>query len=250
MSALHSFIAGIFRVSHGRYQTVDIYRGVMFVLMAIYHIFIFGKNYNMIITTIPDGIGWQIFQKFIAGSFFFLVGVSLYLGYNKYINYLKYFYRLGQLIGCAFIITVTSFLLYPDAPVTFGIIHSIATCYVLGIILMQFKLDKLAIPLGIIILVIGVIYQRAVFTHPLLQWTGLSSYSSAAFDYQPLFPWFGVVLLGLGLAPWLDKYWRRLEPAPNPMTSALAFAGQHTLFLYMIHVPIILGTFEVLRLFG
>ena len=64
-------------------------------------------------------------------------------------------------------------------------------------------------------------------------------------DVVPIFPWFGVVVLGMGTL----KLLRGLEPAkrllaaesPEPALRGLAFIGRHSLAFYLIHQPVILA---------
>jgi uncharacterized membrane protein len=64
-------------------------------------------------------------------------------------------------------------------------------------------------------------------------------------DWRPLTPWAGVALVGLGAArlpgvlAWLmrpDRWRARSAPMRG-----LAFAGRHSLFVYLVHQPILIG---------
>ena len=86
-------------------------------------------------------------------------------------------------------------------------------------------------------------------SHPLLDWTGLGGETAPAFDFQPLLPWLGVVLWGAALGralldPWGNSVlaWHS-ESAP---VRGLAFLGRHSLLVYMVHVPILLGIASLL----
>ena len=70
-------------------------------------------------------------------------------------------------------------------------------------------------------------------------WLGLGTQDPATLDWRPLMPWGGVLLLGLGLArlaPPLPNWRARLAPLRG-----LAFAGRHSLAVYLIHQPILIG---------
>ncbi|HXZ16169.1 MAG TPA: heparan-alpha-glucosaminide N-acetyltransferase domain-containing protein, partial [Roseiarcus sp.] len=64
-------------------------------------------------------------------------------------------------------------------------------------------------------------------------------------DWYPLLPWAGVTLLGLGIArlpgllAWLSRpcRWR----ARSAVSLAIAFAGRHSLAVYLLHQPILFG---------
>jgi uncharacterized membrane protein len=66
-------------------------------------------------------------------------------------------------------------------------------------------------------------------------------------DYVPLFPWFGVVLLGIFLGRliiahpvWLSRY-HVMRP--------LALAGRHSLAIYLLHQPVLLGVLSLVTFF-
>ncbi|HZD43859.1 MAG TPA: heparan-alpha-glucosaminide N-acetyltransferase domain-containing protein, partial [Methanomicrobiales archaeon] len=62
-------------------------------------------------------------------------------------------------------------------------------------------------------------------------------------DYAPLFPWFGVVLIGLYLGGVLYPRGQRRFSVPewkNPVGAFFALLGRNSLVIYMAHIPIIL----------
>ena len=68
-------------------------------------------------------------------------------------------------------------------------------------------------------------------------------------DYRPLLPWFGVVLLGVfagnlfyGTGKRTAGLAGRMPPPARPLT----FLGRHSLFIYLVHQPILVGLLAVL----
>ena len=62
-------------------------------------------------------------------------------------------------------------------------------------------------------------------------------------DYEPIFPWFGVVLIGMGLGEFLYPEGVRsftLPQIPEIVVRPLAFLGRHSLIIYLVHQPIII----------
>ena len=147
--------------------------------------------------------------------------------------------RLAILIGCAAVVTVTSVILFPRAPVYFGILHSIALCSVIGLPMRRFVFPNLL--LGGLIITIGSTIQSAYFDSRTLNWIGMSETLPATLDHRPLFPWMGVVLLGIAAGNTLLERRMPAPPAQGVLARGISFLGRHTLFLYMAHVPVLIA---------
>jgi len=241
-----SFLASQFQTSSQRYQMVDVYRGIALLAMVIYHFCFFSNVYGVFHIPITSDLRWIIFQKSIAASFFFLVGVSLYLAYGSGIHYGKFAKRLSLLIFCAVIVTSTSLLFFPNAVVWFGILHAIAICSVLGLLFLRFQILNIVIAIPIIWM--GISYSSPAFNETYLYWFGLGTEHFNTLDYQPLAPWFGVVLLGIAAGSLLQKSTFKHRSYNTAPVLMLTYLGKHTLFLYMAHVPFILLVMEIISL--
>ena len=71
----------------------------------------------------------------------------------------------------------------------------------------------------------------------------MSSVDPRSNDYVPIFPWFGAVLAGIGFAQLATRsgLTTRLADIRLPGTGLLRFAGRHSLIVYLIHQPILIG---------
>jgi uncharacterized membrane protein len=80
---------------------------------------------------------------------------------------------------------------------------------------------------------------------PSLWWVGLSRRIPDTLDVRPLFPWTGLILLGVafGQAGGLTLLPRpgRLHGRPG---RAIAAAGRHTLPIYLFHQPVLFAAFS------
>jgi uncharacterized membrane protein len=105
-----------------------------------------------------------------------------------------------------------------------------------------FRFGKYNIFLGLVCIAIGLF--TATFQGPLwLLPFGIDPPSVTSVDYTPLFPWFGVVLIGLGAGEYLyTKGVRQFTmPAVTKLVATpLSFLGQHSLIIYLIHQPVII----------
>jgi uncharacterized membrane protein len=74
---------------------------------------------------------------------------------------------------------------------------------------------------------------------------GIPPYGFMTIDYYPLIPWFGVILVGYGIGsitfsrlPHRKKF---LVEAKSQKLEAISWPGRHSLLLYLIHQPILIG---------
>ena len=205
--------------------------------MVVYHFSWFATDAGLLELPIRSHLGWVSFQKSIASTFFGLVGVSLHLSGARGRGF---WMRMGKVAGCALVVTVTSLVLDPRRLVSFGILHSIAACSLLVRPLLGQHSPVLG-ALGVALVALGVGVSHPLFSHAALQWTGLSPHLSATFDIQPLLPWLGVVVLGVVAGRGLQRSAWAHAPVDGPLARVLRLAGRHSLFLYMAHVPVLVG---------
>jgi uncharacterized membrane protein len=99
----------------------------------------------------------------------------------------------------------------------------------------------LAVALGVAAIVAGLAVSHPFFDARATSWLGFNTIKPATEDFVPLFPWVGVVLLGIGAGHELLQ--RELAPiAPLARAPrALRWLGRHSLAVYMVHQPLLLG---------
>ena len=225
-----------------RYQLVDVLRGLAIVLMVGYHL-CFDLNYfGLLHLDMYRDPAWIALRSLIVTLFLFLVGVSLHLAGVTGRGRSAYLHRLGLLLGCAVLVSIASYQLFPHSWIFFGVLHFIAVASVLGLAMRG--RGTLNLVLGVALVAIGASLSHPLFNQPALQWIGLMTHKPITEDYVPLLPWFGVVLLGMwsaqrllrdGPPRWLQRHYRAW-PLP-----ALALGGRHGLAIYMLHQPLLLG---------
>jgi len=73
---------------------------------------------------------------------------------------------------------------------------------------------------------------------------GLRSENFVFVDYFPLLPWFGVVLLGLGIGNILHSHHSRRVKLPElgrfPLFRPLCAMGRNSLLIYVVHQPVLI----------
>ena len=227
-----------------RLPIVDAARGVALLAMFVYHmgwnLAYFGYLGDAVVT---DPL-WRGFAMAIAGSFLFLVGVSLVLATREGIRWRSFLIRLAVIVAAAGLITLVTYFLFPTSFIYFGILHSIAVSSVLGLLFLR-------APLWLIALTAVAVFAAPFFlSHPYFnafhwRWLGLMTYFPQTNDYEPILPWFSATLAGILTARlvlqrgWEHQFarWRgRSWPG-----RVLRFGGRNSLAVYLIHQPIFFG---------
>jgi uncharacterized membrane protein len=88
--------------------------------------------------------------------------------------------------------------------------------------------------------------QLPLFDRPWLNWIGMMTHKPATEDYVPLFPWLGVVLIGVAIGSALPRMQRWLASADRYAPRWLAWLGRHSLVIYLVHQPLLVGALRVL----
>lgn len=234
------------KAPHGaaRIDLVDGARGIALLAMAIYHFSWDLSFLQLIVTEVGIDPAWKWFARAIAGSFLFLVGVSLVLGHGEEFHPRPFAKRLAMITIAAASITVVTFFAFPDSYIFFGILHCIALSSVLALPFLRMPWP-LVIATAIVVVGAPRIAASHGFNAPLLAWLGLGTRVPQTNDYVPIFPWFGMVLAGVAAARALAAWTRRLAVrrwrAKNPLSRILALAGRHSLLVYLLHQPALLA---------
>lgn len=203
---------------------------------------------------------WARFADATAGAFLFLVGVSLAISYSRASAggsdrslFGKYLMRGIRVFAYGMALTVV-FLVFGMGVVAFGILHLIGVSIILAYPLLRYRYANLF--LGLSIIAVGVYMRIEGFSSesPWLLPFGVVPENLVMPDYRPLLPWFGVVLLGLfaGNIIYGDGKRPALFAGKAPAAARpLLPPGRNSLFIYLIHQPILilllaaLGVIEV-----
>ncbi len=223
-----------------RLPVIDVLRGVALVAMVVYH-FSWDLAYHRLVDwQVAADPAWKDFARSIAASFLFISGLSLSLSARDGLDLARHVRRIGKIALAAAAVSVVTWLVFPDAWVFFGILHMIALGSLLATPLLRAP-AVLPIALGLVVLAIAWTVASPAFDTPALWWVGLAPTAPPTNDYVPLFPWFGPMLLGVGVGRLLATDTIRLPPVGAGRGPArwLAVAGRWTLPVYLLHQPIL-----------
>lgn len=234
-----------------RFWEVDSLRGLAIVMMVTFH-FIFDLNYFGICSfNISSGFLWW-FARITAFMFIFLVGVSLSLSYSRttildnHITqkklFLKYLKRGLKIFSYGLLITAATWIFIGNGFIIFGILHLIGIAIILEYIFLKGKYINLIF--GLVFITAGIYLMGFTFDFYGLLWLGFTPNNFYTVDYFPLLPWLGVVSLGIFLGNTLYENYIRRFKLPDLSNSLIIkisdFLGRHSLFIYLIHQPIII----------
>lgn len=228
----------------GRVDAVDVARGLALIGMAAFHLTWDLADFQLISPLLPFTPPMRLLSHTVASAFLALAGLSLALAHRDRLNLRAFGKRLAIVGGAAALVTAGSSFFAPGMTIRFGILHCIAAASLIALPLIKAPAWA-SLAAGVLAIALPVFVQSKAFDSPALLWLGLGEALPNTLDWRPFFPWAGVTLLGLGAArlpgvlKWLTRpgRWRtRWAPA-----RALAFAGRHSLAVYLVHQPILIG---------
>jgi uncharacterized membrane protein len=235
-----------------RFWEVDAASGVAIIMMIVYHS-----------TYVLDTLGgydiqstsghWALFADLTAGLFLFLVGVSLAISRARtsltgWRLFGKYLARGLRILAYGMVLTVVLLALGMGV-VAFGILQLIGVSIILAYPFLGLRLTNLV--LGAIIFAAGQyvlaqdLYSESFWLLPF----GVVPEGVVMPDYRPLLPWFGVVLIGLFFGNVVYGDGKRpavLEDKAPVLARPLLPLGRNSLFIYLIHQPIIIALLAAL----
>ncbi len=231
-----------------RIWELDAFRGICILGMVAVHFV-----YDM--TELYQLADWKLPQWFYIlqtwGSLFFLLlsGICVTLGSHSV--------RRGLIVfGCGMLCTAVtvgmSFVGFDDSIIIyFGVLHCLGVCMLLWPLLKRLPTWALAV-LGTAIAAAGLyITAEPLVDFPWLIPFGFTYPGFATSDYFPLLPYLGFFLLGSVLGRTVYRKKETLFPKVNPdffLLRFFIFCGKQSLFIYLLHQPILSGLFMLLTL--
>lgn len=226
-----------------RYLFIDNLRGIAFLFMVIHHIFYFKDVSNDYTTSYADNIFVQSSGTLARTLFIFLVGLSLSITDKKKFNMKKRINRSLEILLNAGIISLITYIYYPDIFVRFGVLHFIALASLLG----SYFIDKKQ--LTFVFMLVFLLLKPLSVNNSLIDTITGAKINYNMMDYFPLFPWFGLLLFGLhvGQTSNLIDIEKSLSDISNIFTenNVLTQIGQNGLKLYTLHVILLIFIYNI-----
>lgn len=227
----------------GRLLALDTARTLAVVCMVAYHFTFDLAMFGLIDPGTMSQPFWYYFARMIAGSFLFLSGISLWLSHGRGIRWPAFWKRWAMIAASAALVTAGSIFFVPGGPIWFGILHAMAATALIGLIALRLPWP-VTLALATVIFAAAWGPRFAAFDPIWLVWTGLAETRPMMGDYTPLIPWAAPALAGIAFAKALRlDQWRGTPP--SHLTHALTFPGRHSLIIYLLHQPIMIGLFNL-----
>ena len=231
-----------------RWHLIDALRGLALLNMlgmhALYDVHVvFGREPGWALR--PEVHFWQ---QYICWSFILIAGFSYAWGK-------KHNLRRGLLLNLfGFAITAVTLLFVPEEAIWFGILNFIG-CAILLTLALERGLDRLPDVPGLLLsaalfwffrrveiglLGFGLRLPQALYRFRILAPLGFPDPGFRSSDYFPLLPWLFLFWCGFYLRPLMDRSPACIRAA-RVKIPLLSFVGRHTLPVYLLHQPLLMG---------
>jgi len=239
----------IIKKPDGRLWEIDLLRGIAVVAMICFHFTYDLKYFSLVDPEVYSGYVVYL-SNLIPVTFLILAGVSLTISYSKAKEKLtkkeikiKYIKRGLEVFFLGMVITIISIIALPELFIIFGILHCIGISIIFSIPFIKYRLTNLF--LGFFIVGLGVYLKFFTFDFNFLVPFGFLPHHFASIDYFPIFPWFGVVLIGIAIGnfafPNAKRSFSIRDFSTNYVIKGMCFIGRHSLLIYFLHQPILIG---------
>lgn len=238
-----------------RYRALDALRGFALLNMMLYHglwdvVYLFGRD----ISWFTSSVGF-VWQQCICWTFILLSGFCWSLGSKK----LK---RGLMVLGVSVIITAVTLIFMPDAPILFGVLTLLGSAMLLMLPL-KGVLQKVPVYFGLSGSFILFLLTKNVnegflgffgyewirlpegwYTNLFTAYLGFRPRGFWSADYFSLIPWFFLYVTGYFLYRLFEKkQW--LSHLTSSVSRPLEWLGRHSLWVYVLHQPILYGLYFV-----
>ena len=240
-----------------RLYLLDTIRGLAIIGMIFIHVSYDLPVYFNFIPQYLYSTWYEVFSQCVRITFIFLSGYCAMMGAKTL--------KRGLIVSAAgLLVTLVSFIAGVDPPIIFGVLTLIGASMLLSVPFKKIINKKNALPVFIVCLLLfvctlhlcsgyfGFVWHSFFYYPPALfrirnpyllyplAFLGIPGYSFASSDYFPLIPWFFLFMAGFSFYALCgeslkEKKFMRLRIEP------LAFLGKYSLYVYLIHQPLILG---------
>lgn len=218
-----------------RIWELDALRGLCILAVLVFHlIFDLVEVFGLIRWDYP---GWfRLLRDWGGVVFLILSGLCVTLGSRSC--------RRGLIVlGCGMLCTAVTVAMtfvgfHPSMIIWFGVLHCLGTCMLLWPLFRKLPWWALLL-LGLTGVGVGLWALRTPVDTVWLVPFGFVFPGFASSDYFPLLPHLGFFLIGTALGRTLYRQKKSLFPAAPGWAKPLTFCGRHSLWIYLLHQPVL-----------
>ena len=223
-----------------RIWELDALRGICILAVLVVHlIFDLVEMFQAVRWDYPH---WFVLVRDWGGVIFLILsGICVTLGSHPV--------RRGAIVlGCGMICTIVTYIMstmgfHSSIIIYFGVLHCLGICMLLWPVFKGLPWWVLAL-IGGILVALGFWFDTMQVESRYLIALGLKYPGFATSDYFPLLPHLGFFLLGAVLGKTLYLKKQTLFPNVSPenvLVRGLSFCGRHSLWIYLLHQPVLYG---------
>lgn len=237
-----------------RLDALDALRTGAMLWMTLYHLCYDLNHFGFARFAMLSDPYWTLQRTGIVSLFLFCAGLGQGLAVADGQGWPRFWRRWTQVAGCALLVSLASWWMFPASYIHFGVLHGLAIMLVVVRLTARWGaalwgLGALAITLPPLAGAWLAQPEQAALAEALNTrlWNGLGLVTRKPHteDYVPLLPWMGVVWWGAAVAA-LPGLRRRLQRwSAHPGLRRLAGPGRWSLSYYMLHQPVLMGLLMV-----
>ncbi len=223
-----------------RIWELDALRGVFILCVVIVHTIFDLQIFGFIGEETP--LLFNVIRDYGGILFILISGICVTLGSHSF--------RRGVIVFlCGMVITGVTYAMYfidhsnKDLLIHFGVLHLLGLCMILYPLYKKLPLWAAAV-FGVLIILLGFVFSPLRSDVPLSFVIGIIPKGYVAADYFPLVPNMGWFMIGSVLGRTVYQSRESLMPRfpyeARPV-KFFSFCGRHSLWIYMLHQPVIYG---------
>ena len=223
-----------------RFDRLDALRAVAIIWMAVFHFSFDLNHFRFIHQDFHHDPFWTVQRTCIVSLFMFCAGVGQAAAADQQQRWPRFWGRWAQVAGCAVLVSLGSWLMFPKSFISFGVLHGLAVLLI--IVRLSAGAGPWLWPLGLVALVQPHLVQHPGFDTRWTNWVGLVTRLPVTEDYVPVLPWIGAMWWAFAVGRWVLAHRRHWLTGELPRAlRPLAVLGRWGLSFYMLHQPVLIG---------
>ncbi|QTD47106.1 DUF1624 domain-containing protein [Ottowia testudinis] len=238
-----------------RFAGIDALRGVAMLWMTVYHFCYDLQHFGYVRQNFHEDPVWTWQRTGIVSLFLLCAGAGQAIAVQQGQGWPRFWRRCAQVAGCAALVSLGSWWMFPHSWISFGVLHGMAVMLLITrwLLVRGWLAGVAPWILGLALVLAGPLLSQWLQAHGSpalsaalqgrwLNWLGVVMEKPFTEDWVPLLPWLGVMLWGVGAAHgWAGRPARDAARAPGSAQRALAVLGRWSLSYYMVHQPLLIG---------